>query len=277
MAEQAEKVDFFEGGEVIQNDPEAARYLDLINKHHRGRWRGEVNPVRTEVSDPTPLTKKIKETARELGADLIGISKMNQDFAYKGVKIPHSHAISLAMEMNYEAIGTSPSPESNTEVLRVYYELGETTLRLAEYIRELGYDAHSHHPLGGGGVLLVPLAIEAGLADEGRNGLGISRKFGPRFRSGCVTTDMPLLIDKPVDLGVKDFCLHCKACYNACPTVAIPESQALVRGHMKYTTDALKCRNFFNSNHGCAICIKVCVFNELSHQNKWLKTDKDNV
>jgi epoxyqueuosine reductase QueG len=114
------------------------------------------------------------------------------------------------------------------------------------------------------------LAAAAGIGEQGKNGLIICREFGPRFRSGCVTTDMPLLIDKPVELGVGEFCEKCKACLKACPAGAIPENRAVVRGVHKYTIDAYRCRDFVNKNFGCAVCIKVCVFNELAFQNKWL-------
>jgi len=274
--EQAERTEFFVEGDEEQGEirqvAEETQYYDLIAEKHQGRWRGEVNPVKTEVADPATLTKMVKDRARELGADLVGITEVDLAFVYKGKYVPHKYAISLGMEMDYSRMATAPSPESSIEVARVYYELGETTLHLAEYIRSLGYDAHSHHPLGGGGVLLVPLAVAAGLGEQGKNGLTISQEFGPRFRSSCVTTDIPLLLDKPIDLGVTEFCQGCQACFRACPGEAIPESQALVRGINKYTTDANRCRNSFNRLNGCAICIKICPFNELAHQNKWLGT-----
>ncbi|MFC2021614.1 hypothetical protein ACFLTR_00140 [Chloroflexota bacterium] len=278
MVEQAEKVDFFEGAEEEQRtnrSPEGERYFALIAEKHAGRWRGRVNPVQTEVTDPATLTKMVKDKARELGADLVGVTEVDQAFVYQGKYVAHRYAVSLGMEMDYESMATSPSPECNTEVARVYYELGETTLRLAEYIRSLGYDAHSHHPLGGGAVLLVPYAIAAGLGEQGKNGLTISREFGPRFRSGCVTTDMPFLVDKPVDLGVSEFCQKCQVCLRACPSGAIPESRGWIRGVNKYTIDSRKCRLSGNQLGGCAICIKVCVFNKLSRQGTWLKAEVD--
>ncbi|MBI4287440.1 MAG: 4Fe-4S dicluster domain-containing protein [Chloroflexi bacterium] len=109
------------------------------------------------------------------------------------------------------------------------------------------------------------------MGEQGKNNLVVSRQFGPRFRLGCVTTDIPILADKPADLGVGEFCQSCQACYNACPSGAIPQSRGTVRGIEKYTIDAVKCRPFVNRPNGCAVCIKVCVFNELAHRGKWLK------
>lgn len=274
MTSQAEKADFLEAGDEERQAsrlPEVQRYYDLIAEKHAGRWRGKVNSAKTEVTDPATLTRMVKDKARELGADLVGVTEVDQTFVYMGKYVAHKYAISLGMEMDYGRMATVPSPEADIEVARIYYELGETILRLAEYIRSLGYDAHSHHPLGGGAVLLVPYAIAAGLGEQGKNGLTISEEFGPRFRLGCVTTDMPLLVDKPVDLGVSEFCQKCQACFKACPSEAIPESQAVIRGINKYTIDGRRCRRSVNQLNGCAICIKVCVFNELAHQGKWLK------
>lgn len=275
MIQQAEKVDFFQGMDEEQRSagrpPEADRYFSLIAERHQGRWRGEVSSVKTEVADPSTLTRMVRDMAQESGADLVGVAEVTQAFVYKGRHVAHKYAVSLGMEMDYARLATTPSPESLIEIARVYYELGESTIRLAEYIRSLGYDAHSHHPLGGGAVLLIPHAIAAGLGELGRISLVISREFGPRFRLGCVTTDIPLLLDKPVDLGAAEFCRKCQACLRACPAGAIPQDQRQVRGIEKYTIDGASCRLHCNQPNGCAICIKVCVFNELAHRGKWLK------
>ncbi|MBI4286979.1 MAG: hypothetical protein HY671_00955, partial [Chloroflexi bacterium] len=114
-----------------------------------------VSREKSKTTDPAILTKTVKESAREFGADLVGVAEVDQAFVYKGRFVAHKYAISLGMEMDYERMATTPSAESNIEVARVYYELGETTIRLAEYIRSLGHDAHSHHPLGGGAALLI--------------------------------------------------------------------------------------------------------------------------
>lgn len=281
MIEQAEKVDFFEGADEEErranSPPETIRYFDLIAEKHRGRRRGAVNPVKNKTTDPPTLTRMVKDTARELGAGLVGVAGVDQAFVYKGKYVGHKYAISLGMEMDYSRMATAPSAESSIEVARVYYELGETIIRLAEYIRSLGYDAHSHHPLGGGSVLLIPFAIAAGLGELGRNNLIISREFGPRFRLGCVTTDIPLLMDKPADLGVSGFCRKCEACLQACPVGAIPESPGRVRGIEKYTIDGPSCRPYCNQPNGCAVCIKVCVFNQLAHRGKWLEVGQATV
>lgn len=281
MTEQAEKTELFAGidREDLQRKrtPESTRYFELIAERHFPNLSGEVNPTKVEFDDVSALTQEIKSHARKLGADLVGISEVDQAYAYKGKQINEKYAISLGMEMDYECMATAPGPAAETEVARVYYELGEVTLRLGQHIWGLGYPARVHHPLGAGRLLQQPFAISAGLGELGRNGLVISKEFGPRFRLGCVTTDLPLLIDNPVKLGVAEYCDQCHVCLHACPEGAIAEERRVIRGSEKYAIDGARCRSHFNSNHGCAICLKVCVLNKLAKQGRWLKSPEQAI
>jgi len=73
----------------------------------------------------------------------------------------------------------------------------------------LGYPASANHVLHYDG-LMVPLAVDAGLGELGRLGYLITKEFGPRVRLGAVTTNLPLIADKPINFGVQDFCNICK-------------------------------------------------------------------
>lgn len=46
--------------------------------------------------------------------------------------------------------------------------------------------------------------MDAGLGELSRVGYLITKAFGPRVRLAAVTTNMPLVPDKPVDLGAED-------------------------------------------------------------------------
>jgi len=59
---------------------------------------------------------------------------------------------------------------------------------LAEFIRLLGHDAI---PAGNDMALSIPLAVDAGLGELGRNGLLITKEFGPRLRLCKVFTNLP--------------------------------------------------------------------------------------
>ncbi|MFQ5826018.1 MAG: 4Fe-4S double cluster binding domain-containing protein [Dehalococcoidia bacterium] len=250
---------------------EANRYLDLIDQEHRGRWAGEVNPLRQEFSDAGVASREIKDRALNLGAHLVGISRVNQAYVYGGKYVPERFAISLGMEMDYDQVETAPGLGASTEGARVYYELGKVTLRLAEHIRSLGRPAYAHHPLGLGRILQIPFALAAGLGELGKNGLVISREYGPRLRLACVTTDLPLETDGPVDIGVGEFCGRCRACLKACPTGAIAGERQVIRGDLKYAIDSRKCWPYRVATGGCSICIKVCALGSLAHRHSWIR------
>jgi ferredoxin len=242
---------------------------------------GPVNPVPTEAPDPEANAARIKEMARFLGADLVGISELRSDFVYtnyanmfdaaKGtlgdpVQLEHRYAISLAKAMDRRKLNISPSYIENDETALRYAELAFITCMLAAYIRELGYPARAHH-LAREAVLHQPLAVQAGLGELGRNDTVISARFGPGMRLGTVTTDLPLALDQPVRLGVREFCETCGKCADNCPAQAIPKGPPTVaRGIRKWHLRGERCLNFWNSNpqffSACANCLKSCPYNK---------------
>jgi len=263
MVEQPQARVFFPVDSGRRRSTEAERYFRLIFEKHFSQWGyGEVNPVRCEVTDPTKMSHEVKEKALSLGASLVGITTVTQDHVYQGHEVPEKYLISLAMEMDHDRIATAPSAKSGAEAARVYYELGEVTIRMADYIRSLGYPAYAHHPLGGGRLVQVPYAIAAGLGEQGRNGIIITPQFGSRVRLGSVSTNLPLVIDEPHHWGIGAICEKCQVCFKACPTEAIPTQRGMDRGISHFTIDWQKCFPYFTEYHGCAICIKVCPFSQ---------------
>ncbi|MDW7709924.1 MAG: hypothetical protein SCH98_05575 [Deferrisomatales bacterium] len=69
------------------------------------------------------------------------------------------------------------------------------------------------------------MAVDAGLGEISRMGYVITKEYGPRVRLGGVTTDLPLVPDRPVDIGVEDFCTICKKCARCCPSRSIPRDE----------------------------------------------------
>ena len=198
-------------------------------------WRkvadGPLNPNKIEVSDPRHMAKIIKGAARFLGADLVGICELNQAYVYshtglridfaKGVdgqeiNLPHKYAVSLAVEMDYKRMRYAPGWIDNAEVGLGYLNAAKVAVSLAAYIRELGYPARAHFFINEW-VQHVPIAEAAGLGELGRLGLLMSREFGPRQRLSTVTTDLPLAVDSPVDIGVVKFC---EICGKMCPELS---------------------------------------------------------
>lgn len=85
-----------------------------------------------------------------------------------------------------------------------------------------------HFSLGGLGAaanhlrnyeLILPVvAVDAGMGELSRMVYLLTMEFGPRLRLSAVTTDMLLVADKPVDLGIQSFCVLCKKCAVCCPS-----------------------------------------------------------
>jgi epoxyqueuosine reductase QueG len=108
--------------------------------------------------------------------------------------------------------------------------------------------------------MVVPVAVDAGLGELSRAGYLLNRDFGLNLRLSCVTTDMPLEHDPPVDLGIQDFCGKCLKCAVNCPAGAIPTGKKTVtRGVRKWQMDPEKCLLYWSrSGSACTICQVVC-------------------
>lgn len=242
---------------------------------------GPINPEVQELNDPVANARHIREIARLFGADLVGISQVKPEFVYtnygnifdypKGrlgepITLTHGYAISIAKGMDREKLNASPSYIENAETGLRYVQLALVSSLLAAYIRELGYPAKAHH-LVNEEVLHQPMAIMAGLGELGRNDTIISARYGPAMRLATVTTDLPLVLDEPVSLGVREFCEQCGKCADNCPSRAIshgPPKES--RGIRKWNLRGDRCLNFWNSNpqfwSACANCLKSCPYNK---------------
>jgi reductive dehalogenase len=235
---------------------------------------------RVEV-DPTRMSRRIKQLARQFGADLVRIGPLRPEWVYthRGVRpyfddappgysgkhwgdeilITHPRAISLGFTQRGDVLRTGPSPASDVETGRVYSLSAMTAVHVAHYIRELGYSARAHHVYNYG-VMVVPVAVDAGMGELGRCGYLITKEYGANLRLSCVTTDLPLEEDPAVDLGMQDFCRKCLKCAHNCPPGAIPTGEPeLVRGVLKWAIDPVRCLLFWGAQQaGCPICQVVC-------------------
>jgi len=221
---------------------------------------------RRHFASPEEAAAHVKEAARQAGADVVGITSVQPYHQVEGYDEPLPLAVVVGMAMSWEEIRQAPATPAGMEVMRVYYELGNTVIRLAEYMRSLGWEAIGHHPLSEaqGSRLLqyVPMAIDAGLAELGRCGFAISPELGPVFRLAAVTTDLPLAVDRPppIGFGIAQFCELCTACVRACPTGAVPAEKTWVRGVCKWKLDTEACFPQFATHLGCSICMAVCPY-----------------
>ena len=223
---------------------------------------------------PDEATLRVKGFARKLGADLVGITRVNPLWTYshrgysKGhedeawgspLEVAHEYVIVLATEMAFDLVQTSPHTAGTIETARNYAKGASVSIRLAQYIANLGYTATAEH-LRYYQSLLVPMAVDAGMGELGRHGYLITKELGPRLRLAGVTTDMPLVADKPVDIGVRDFCTICKKCVDCCPSGSIPGGDMEeVNGSLRWKLNPETCHDYWAKvGTDCNICMRVC-------------------
>ena len=235
------------------------------------------------IKDKLCITEEIKKTAKSYGANLVGITRVTHSWIYDTnmdgmpIKIPDEFrfAIIMAIKMDAKAISTSPTFNACFETALAYSKIAFCIGCIAEFIRNLGYQAI---PMGNDTALSIPLAIDAGLGELGRNGLLITPEYGPCVRLCKVFTDLPLLPDKPITFGVTEFCKTCKQCADACEAKAIQrEKEPSYKiacpsnnlGILRWAVDQDRCYDFWIRNGGeCSNCIAACPYTREEHKRR---------
>ena len=221
---------------------------------------GEVAADRRDLDVPE-ATAWVTSRARELGADMVGITRVDPFYVYDGFDLTHDYAVVVAMAMDYEGeILQVPRQESHVEYLRVYEALSRLGVQLAAEIRAAGYSARSH-AVRDEQLAMLPHAHKAGLGELGKHGSLINRELGCSFRVGIVTTELALAEDQPRDEGIEDFCGSCRMCTTYCPGDAISGERAVVRETERWIVDTSRCAPYFAAHYACAVCLQVCPIN----------------
>ena len=264
---------------------------DIVSNRsaEEGRREGFQAPVacdtpvaedQAEIADPTAMASEIKRIARFFGADLCGITDLDdrwlyssrvdtRDFSSASNDLPDkvNSVIVLGHQMDEELVATYPSALAGAATGREYSHEASIVMQLAAYIRNLGFEAvPSMNDTG----LVIPYAVKAGLGEYARNQMVITPEFGPRLRFSKIFTSLPLTHDEPKRPGVAKFCAICTKCADACPVKALPFGEpeegganpSAIKGVRKWTSDAEKCFGFWAKlSSDCAICMRVCPFN----------------
>ncbi len=231
-----------------------------------------VSDVRTDIS-PEDATVRVKGFAKRLGAVLVGITELNPLWIYShrgksgvrsgdwgaDIQLDHRYAIVFAVEMDFDIIGASPLSPTIMESLQKYAKGAYISGHLAQFIANMGWQAKSNQ-MARYDTMVVPLAIDAGLGELSRMGYLITKEYGPRVRLGAVTTNIPLIPDKPVDIGIVDFCGKCLKCAHCCPSNSIPlDKRTEVNGSLRWVIDTDTCHEYWHKiGTDCAICMRVC-------------------
>ena len=203
-----------------------------INHANRGltSWQslGAKLPAGVEPwsGGPEAATAMVKRVARYFGADLVGIAPLDRrwifsrawwadgthkEIVFDSVEEPAETedqlvipekmrwVIVMGTRMDPDLIRYTPSPVGCAETRITYSRMGLQVAGVAEFLRGIGYQAiPSINGLG----LSIPMAIDAGFGEQGRNGKLITPEFGPSVRLSKVLTDLPLVRDNPMHFGV---------------------------------------------------------------------------
>lgn len=224
---------------------------------------------------PEEATVRIKGYTRKLGACMVGVAELNPLWVYshkgeifhenwedwgKPFEIDHQYAVVFAEKMDLDMVGTGPHTPTSMDSMRNYAQGAFISTQVAAFIANLGYSASANH-LRHYEAMMVPLAVDAGLGELGRFGYLMTKKYGGRVRLSAVTTDLPLVPDKPVDIGADDFCRICKKCATCCPSNSIPEDEekTVVNGTRRWKLNAETCFDYWGKvGTDCNICMRVC-------------------
>ena len=229
---------------------------------------GPVNSQRETVNDPAAMTARIKARAAELGADMVGICRLQPHMIDLGSEVAHEFVIACCVVEDYEKVLHGPDAVEE-EAMRVYAKCTEISTALAAYVREMGYPAIAHHN-GASEVQAIPIFYQVGFGELGRHGSLINEKYGASFRPGFVTTDLPLVEDQPREFGVQDFCMNCNVCQRNCPGDAIPQDHVFTHGIKRWLIDLEKCYPYSRLREEyCHLCVDVCPYIVKSHPDTY--------
>ncbi len=228
-----------------------------------------------DFSDAAANTRAIKSLSYMLGADLTGICEIPR-YAWfshhengEPVEMYHRYAVVMAIDQEYETMEGASGDDwiSGAQSMRSYMRGAEIAGVMADTLRGMGVSARPQTN-SDSDVLHIPLVLWAGLGELARIGELVLNPFvGPRFKSVVLTTDMPLVVDKPVDFGLQDFCNQCLKCARECPCDAIPwGDKVMFNGYEIWKPDVERCTRYRLTNvkgSACGRCMKTCPLNKV--------------
>ena len=237
------------------------------------------DPMPTEKSrqlDRVKAADLVKQYARHIGADMVGICKVDPLWIYSHKGEIHyqnweewgreiddlpPYAVVMLTEMGWDHVSGAPHTPTLAESANDYGKGAYLSTVLGRWFAHMGYQGVAQHSRNYD-TLLVPLAVDAGLGELGRQGYLISDRYGARTRLFAVMTDLELVPDRPLDLGAEDFCKACLKCAESCPSNSIPLDEAREdNGIVRWKLDAESCFDYWAKvGTGCSICLAVCPF-----------------
>ena len=226
-------------------------------------------------SDAEENTRALKSLSYVLGAELTGVCKI-PDYAWyshvdggKAIECHHKYAVVMLIDQEYDTMEGASGDDfiSGAQSMRAYMRGAVIAGIMAEHLRTLGFSSRAQTNADSE-VLHIPLILLAGLGELSRIGELVLNPFvGPRFKSVVMTTDMPLMPDKPIDFGLQYFCTNCRKCARECPVDAITwGDKVMFNGYEMWKLDAERCARYRLTNQrglACGRCMKTCPLNKV--------------
>src|SRR6056297_1474139 len=242
-----------------------------------------VRKERLDFKSRKHASELIKKISHSFGASLVGIAKLKEEWVYQGYmrgvgktdfEVPKhwKNVIVIAVPHEWDSLYANPTYGTSYDA---YSKLRYIAGKIEAFIKELGYAARSHVPPTSYEIAMPPVAIDAGLGEQGRHGVLITPELGANTRLAGITTNLPLQPDQAIDVGIKEFCSKCKICAEECPSGAISfddNPKTIVRGYKRWQINQDKCFTIWNSvatSHarGCRVCLAVCPY---SRKRTWI-------
>jgi len=183
------------------------------------------------------LTKSVKEKARSLGANLVGIAPLSRmeeapPELHPRRLLPEAKSIvSMAYRINHAVQklhlrGVSPMPFSRFAGLEPKARLDDMALDLANWMEDMGYlslpvpaNQYYYQEKGHGEISHKHVAMAAGLGRLGRGGFLVTPQYGGAVQLISVLTEAELVPDAMLEM---DPCQGCpQPCVSVCPIGAI--------------------------------------------------------
>ena len=213
--------------------------------------------------------RMLQEESRRLGADLFGVAGLAQtplatydlDKDLVG-KLPFGIAIGVRLaDAVLEDILDHPTLLYLHHYRQANYRLDRIAFDMTALIQRAGGNAI---PIAAsqivdwegqrGHLSHKALAHAAGLGWRGRNNLLVTPACGARVRLVSILTDLPMLIDSPLDSS----CDQCHRCITACPAGAIKEKVEEF-DHLGCFEKLKEFRTQYKvGQYICGVCVKAC-------------------